>query len=115
MLSRVARLGRQRARETQLVTVRIRDVEVALTPLGVSRFGVRGVTRRQSTVVLRVDVIHVEDTSSPPGPLLVGGLQCQIQIARPCPVAGERAISLAVNTFESERFVEYAYHEIREE
>src|SRR4051812_47190852 len=86
----------QRPRETEFVTVRIRQVEVALAPFGIAgSHGWREPCGKR-TLIEFVDIGHIEDHASPPGPVSVRRLGDQFQVARPSSKAGERGCFTAI-------------------
>src|SRR3954467_9173521 len=81
----------QRPRETEFVTVRIRQVEVALAPFGIAgSHGWREPCGKR-TLIEFVDIGHIEDHASTPGPLSVSRLGDQVQVARPRKLVNEDA------------------------
>src|SRR5512146_1689672 len=57
----------ERAREADLVSVRIDDVEVALAPRGIARGKGRREAGGEGAAMHGVDVIDIEDGAPPPG------------------------------------------------
>jgi hypothetical protein len=55
-------------------------VEVALAPLGVARRRLRVQARGERARVHRVDVVHVEDETAPPGPAPLRRLGDEIEV-----------------------------------
>jgi hypothetical protein len=79
----------QRPNETEFVAVGVNEVEEALTPFGIAGHGSWLVSRSKRTVVKYVNISNVKDYPPPPGPAPLGRLGDEIEIARPCPKAGE--------------------------
>ena len=80
---------KQRPGETEFVAVGVIEVEEALAPFGIAGHGSWQVSRCERTVVKCVNIGHVEDDPPPPGPVQLGRLRNEVQIARPCSEAGE--------------------------
>src|SRR5207237_2259514 len=79
----------QRPSETELVSVRIIQMEEALTPLGISGLASRLVSRGARALVKTVNIGNVEDCAPPPGPAPLSRLGNDVKITRPCSKAGE--------------------------
>src|SRR5262245_29667331 len=79
--------GPQRSRETELVTIEVGKMKVALSPLGIARHGRGLVAGRRGKVVQGSDVADVDDDAPARRPTLLFGLGDQIEIA----VAGAKA------------------------
>src|SRR5262249_32979396 len=96
------RLSLQRLGETELVAVRVGQMEEALAPFGIARRRVRAIAGRDHARMQRVDVGMVEDDASPPRPRSLGRLGDQIEIARSSPKARKRGVAAAVDHLKSQ-------------
>src|SRR3954447_14008770 len=99
-------MWRQGPREAEFVTIGIGQVEVALAPFGIagSRRG-----REPCRTRARIEAIHIghiEDDTSPPGPLSLYRLGDQVQIARSSAEAGERGCFTPEQELKPERLIE---------
>src|SRR6266566_7530326 len=88
--------GSQRPSETKLVTVRVNEVEKALTPFGIAGRGGWLAPGCDRTVVKFINVGNVKDDAPPPGPAPLGRLGDEVKIARPRSKAGERRLFAAM-------------------
>ena len=86
----------QRPGETELVTIRIGEVEEALAPRGITRGRVGMVAGRDHARVQGVDVGMIEDDASPPRPGSLGWLGDEIEITPPGTKAREGGGGAAV-------------------
>ena len=77
----------QRPSKADLVTIGIGQVEEPFAPFGIARRGIWAVARRDHFRMEGVGV--VEDHASPPGPLSLGRLRDEIEIAGSRPKARE--------------------------
>src|SRR5262249_14275654 len=96
----------QRLHKAELVAVWVGHVKEALAPFRIARRRVRAVTGRDHLRMKRVDVGLIEDDTPPPGPVSLGGLRDQIEIAGAWAKAGEGGAVAAVNHLESEHAIE---------
>ncbi len=96
----------QRLGKTELVAVRVGQMEEALAPFGIARRGVRTVAGRDHAGVQRIDVGMVEDDTPPPGPVSFSGLGDEVEIAHSRPKAGERGVPSTVKHLEAQHAIE---------
>src|SRR6516165_7229648 len=74
-------LSPQRLRETELVTIRVGQVEEPLAPFGVARRRVRAIAGRDHARMKRIDVGMVEDDASPERIRSLSRMGTQIKVA----------------------------------
>jgi len=79
----------QGTRKTQLVTIRVGEVEEPLAPFRIARCRVRTVAFRDHLGVEGVHIGMVEDHTPPPGPTSIGGLGDKIKKAGSRPRFGK--------------------------
>ena len=71
------------------MTVRISEMKEAFAPFGIAGRGRRLEACRQGFCIDFIDIGNIEDYAPSPGPPPLGRLGDEIEIARPCPKAGE--------------------------
>lgn len=98
--------GDSRPGKTQLVAVRVGDVEVPLSPLGIAGRGLGVQPVAQRAVVEGVNVADVKDDTSPPRPLPVGRFAGDVQIALADAEAGKGRVGPAIDQLETQRAIE---------
>ena len=96
----------QRPGETELVSIGVGQVEEPLAPFGVARHCVWAVAGHDHARMEGVNVGMVEDHASPPGPLALGRLRDQIEIAPSRSKARECCVVATVNNLKSQHAVE---------
>ena len=79
----------QRPGKAELVTIGIGQVEEPLAPFGIAGRRLWAIAGRNHSRMEGVNVGAVEDHASPPGPLALGRLRDEIEIARSRPKARE--------------------------
>src|SRR5262249_49232724 len=92
--------------EAELVTIRVGQMKETLAPFSVARRSVRAIAGRDHAGMQRIDIGMVEDDTPPPGPISLGGLGDQIEIARSRPKARERSVASAVKHLEAQHAIE---------
>ena len=92
----------QRSGETELVSIGVGQVEEPRAPFGVARHCVWAVAGRDHARMEVVNVGMVEDHASPPGPLALGRLRDQIEIAPSRSKARECCVVATVNNLKSQ-------------
>src|SRR6266478_3844630 len=96
----------RRPGETQLVTIRIRDMKKPLPPLRVARRGMRPVPGGDQTGIERIDVGFVKDQASPPRPAPFCRLRDQVEKIGACAKAGEGCVFSAMDQLKSQQLIE---------
>jgi len=96
----------QRPGEAELVTIGIGQVEEPLAPFGIARRRIWAVAGRDHSRMEGVNVGVVEDHASPPGPLALGRLRDEIEIAGSRPEARECCVLTAVNDLKFQHAIE---------
>ena len=96
----------QRPSKAELVTIGIGQVEEPLAPFGIAGRRIWAVARRDHSRMEGVNVGVVEDHASPPGPLSLGRLRDEIEIAGSRPKARECCVLTAVNDLKSQHAIE---------
>src|SRR5262249_34881382 len=102
----IAGWSAQRLGEAELVTVRVGQMEETLAPFGIARRSVGAVAGRDHEGMQRIDIGMVEDDTPPPGPISLGGLGDQIEIACSRAKARERSVASAVKHLEAQHAIE---------
>ena len=92
--------------KAEFVTIGIGQVEEPLAPFGIAGRRIWAVARRDHSRMEGVNVGAVEDHPSPPGPLSLGRLRDEIEIAGSGPKAREYCVLTAVHDLKSQHAIE---------
>jgi len=84
------------------MAIEVGEMEVALTPFGIARYA-RGLPSCGNRAAMeRVDIVDIEDNTTPPGPTFVVRLSDQIEIAGTGTKAGKGRGLAAMEDLESQ-------------